>query len=45
MSSKFNAALDVKPQGFCAVAPQPQRKMQRKSSVGWAKAAKKDRKE
>ncbi len=23
MSSKFNAALDVKPQGFCAIAPQP----------------------
>jgi len=23
MSSKFNAALGVKPQGFCAVAPQP----------------------
>jgi AhpD family alkylhydroperoxidase len=22
-SSKFNAALDVEPQGFCAVAPQP----------------------
>jgi len=23
MSSKFNAALGVKPQGFCAIAPQP----------------------
>jgi len=23
MSSKFNAALAVKPQGFCAIAPQP----------------------
>jgi len=26
MSSKFNAALGVKPQGFCAVAPQPQKR-------------------
>lgn len=25
LSSKFNAALAVAPQGFCAVAPQPQR--------------------
>jgi AhpD family alkylhydroperoxidase len=25
MSSKFNAALDIEPQGFCAVAPQPGR--------------------
>jgi AhpD family alkylhydroperoxidase len=24
MSSKFNAALGVKPQGFCAIAPQPE---------------------
>lgn len=24
LSSKFNAALDVKPQGFCAVAPHPE---------------------
>ena len=24
MSSKFNAALGVKPQGFCSIAPQPQ---------------------
>ncbi len=23
MSSKFNSALDVKPQGFCPIAPQP----------------------
>lgn len=23
LSSKFNAALDVKPQGFCSIAPQP----------------------
>ena len=29
LSSKFNAALGVEPQGFCAVAPQP-----RRSSVG-----------
>jgi len=26
LSSKFNAALGVEPQGFCAVAPQPQRR-------------------
>jgi AhpD family alkylhydroperoxidase len=25
LSSRFNAALDVKPQGFCGVAPQPRR--------------------
>ncbi len=25
MSSKFNSALDVAPQGFCSVAPQPER--------------------
>ena len=25
LSSKFNAALDVEPQGFCSVAPQPHR--------------------
>ncbi|MFQ5585761.1 MAG: carboxymuconolactone decarboxylase family protein [Thermodesulfobacteriota bacterium] len=31
MSSKFNAALGVKPQGFCAVAPQPQKKGSEKS--------------
>ena len=24
LSSKFNAALGVKPQGFCALAPQPE---------------------
>jgi len=29
MSSKFNAALGVKPQGFCSIAPQPAMEKQR----------------
>ncbi|MFQ5330151.1 MAG: carboxymuconolactone decarboxylase family protein [Thermodesulfobacteriota bacterium] len=44
MSSKFNAALDVKPQGFCAVAPQPQKKVFEKGSMGRTKVAKKAKK-
>ena len=31
MSSKFNAALGVEPQGFCAVAPQPRRPASRQT--------------
>ncbi len=42
MSSKFNAALDVKPQGFCAVAPQPQKKRSEKSNGQGAKVSKKE---
>ncbi len=30
MSSKFNAALGVKPQGFCSIAPQPEIEPQKK---------------
>ena len=32
MSSKFNAALGVEPQGFCAIAPQPRMKGQSKET-------------
>ncbi len=33
MSSKFNAALGVKPQGFCAIAPQPGMAAKQKESA------------
>lgn len=33
LSSKFNAALGVEPQGFCAVAPQPQARQEHLRSV------------
>ena len=33
MSSKFNAALGVKPQGFCSIAPQPIKNQQQLKEV------------
>ena len=33
MSSKFNAALGVKPQGFCSIAPQPTTMEKRQEAV------------